>query len=148
MLSLRSISRALPRTLPRVAAQSQPRFFSTVHRTSLLQQTCKSTSIPRYVAFSTSRAAREKEGQGTIGPIHFSAHCSLPRVLVDQELSAKIESELQLEKEMRDSEKLPSLLQDYLDSSPFEVSLSDSPLIQPMLSIHSSTIPLAKKKSS
>lgn len=44
---------------------------------------------------------------------------------MDQELSAKIESELQLEKEMRDSEKLPSSLQDYLDSSSFE--LHDTP---------------------
>ncbi len=42
---------------------------------------------------------------------------------MDQELSAKIESELQLEREMRDSEKLPSSLQDYLDSSSFEVNL-------------------------
>ena len=42
---------------------------------------------------------------------------------MDQELSAKIESELQLEREMRDSEMLPSSLQDYLDSSSFEVSL-------------------------
>ena len=46
--------------------------------------------------------------------------------LVDQELSAKIESELQLEKEMRDSETLPSSLQDYLDSSSFEVNLPQS----------------------
>ena len=43
---------------------------------------------------------------------------------MDQELSAKIESELELEREMRDSEKLPSSLQDYLDSSDFEVRLS------------------------
>lgn len=44
------------------------------------------------------------------------------RVAVDQELSAKIESELQMEKEMRDSEKLPASISDYLDSSSFEVS--------------------------
>ncbi len=41
---------------------------------------------------------------------------------VDQELSAKIESELQMEKEMRDSEQLPSTISDYLDSSSFDVS--------------------------
>ncbi len=52
---------------------------------------------------------------------------------MDQELSAKIESELELEKEMRDSEKLPSSLQDYLDSSSFEVSLSNSSVIEPTL---------------
>ena len=42
-------------------------------------------------------------------------------VAVDQELSAKLESELQMEKEMRDSEKLPVTVQDYLDNSSFEV---------------------------
>ena len=52
---------------------------------------------------------------------------------MDEELSAKIESELQLEKEMRDSEKLPSSLQDYLDSSSFEVSLPKILVIQHML---------------
>lgn len=65
---------------------------------------------------------------------------------MDQELSAKIESELQLEREMRDSEKLPSSIQDYLDSSSFEVSLSSPPVTQPRLSIYSSTTPQAKKK--
>ena len=65
---------------------------------------------------------------------------------MDQELSAKIESELQLEKEMRDSSKLPSSLQDYLDSSSFEVSLPNPSPIQTILKIHSSTIPPVKKK--
>lgn len=41
--------------------------------------------------------------------------------LVDQELSAKIASELQMEQEIRDSEKLPANISDYLDSSSFEV---------------------------
>ncbi|CAD6569372.1 MAG: hypothetical protein ASARMPREDX12_002396 [Alectoria sarmentosa] len=64
------------------------------------------------------------------GPRYDQLH-SYPRQLkltsdpVDQELSAKIESELQLEREMRDSAKLPSSLQDYLDSSSFE--LYDTP---------------------
>lgn len=65
---------------------------------------------------------------------------------MDQELSAKIESELQLEREMRDSEKLPEGLRDYLDSSSFEVSPSNPPITHPRLSIYSSTTPRAKKK--
>ena len=43
--------------------------------------------------------------------------------LVDQELSAKFESEIQLEKEMSDSDELPPNLRDFLDSSAFEVQL-------------------------
>ncbi len=65
---------------------------------------------------------------------------------MDQELSAKIESELQLEREMRDSEKLPSSLQDYLDSSSFEVNLLNNLYTQSILKVHSSTTPQAKKK--
>ena len=48
---------------------------------------------------------------------------------VDQELSMKIQSELQMEREMRDSETLPGSLQDYLDSSSFEVSLLNVPFV-------------------
>ncbi|KAL9602963.1 MAG: hypothetical protein Q9219_001488 [cf. Caloplaca sp. 3 TL-2023] len=40
---------------------------------------------------------------------------------VDQELSAKLDSELQIEKETRDSDVLPAELQDYLDNSPFKL---------------------------
>ncbi|MCJ1261842.1 hypothetical protein MMC22_001710 [Lobaria immixta] len=41
--------------------------------------------------------------------------------LVDQELAAKLQSELELERDMRDSEKLPANLQDYLDRSSFDI---------------------------
>jgi len=47
--------------------------------------------------------------------------CRLKHSVVDQELSAKLDSELQMEKEMRDSEKLPINIQDFLDNSSFEV---------------------------
>ena len=40
---------------------------------------------------------------------------------VDQELSAKIESELRMEKDIRDSEQYPLNVQEYLDSSSFKV---------------------------
>jgi len=65
MMSLKSFSRALPRSLLRQSARCQPRTLASVPRTSILQHTLKATSIPRYAAFSTSRAVREKEGQGT-----------------------------------------------------------------------------------
>ena len=51
----------------------------------------------------------------TIGAFWLTQH------IVDQELSAKIESELEVEREMRDSENLPSVITDYLNSSSFEV---------------------------
>ena len=46
----------------------------------------------------------------------------LTEYVVDQELSAKLETELQMEEEMRDSDRLPANIQDYIDNGPFEVS--------------------------
>ena len=149
MMSLRSFSRAVPRSIPRVAAQCHPRTLTTIspfRRTLLLQQTCKAMSIPRFAAFSTSQAAREKEGQG-MRSSYIIGSLSLTQHLVDQELSAKIESELEVEREMRDSENLPSVITDYLNSSSFEVS-SHTRLSAQLLSNPSSTTPQAKKKSS
>ena len=77
----------------------------------------------------------------TIGSVSLTQH------LVDQELSAKIESELEVEREMRDSENLPSVITDYLNSSSFEVR-SHPHLSAQLLSNGSSTTPQAKKKSS
>ncbi len=77
----------------------------------------------------------------TIGPLWLTQN------IVDQELSAKIESELEVEREMRDSENLPSVITDYLNSSSFEVR-SHPHLSAQLLSDCSSTTPQAKKKSS
>ena len=88
-----------------------------------------------------------REGGSGYDILHLSIGKSSLRRKVDQELSAKIESELQLEREMRDSEKLPSSLQDYLDSSSFEVSLRNLAVLRPVLRSHSSMTPPAKKRS-
>lgn len=46
----------------------------------------------------------------------------LSSFLVDQELAAKLHSELELEKDIRDSDQLPANIKSFLESSPFEVS--------------------------
>lgn len=50
--------------------------------------------------------------------------------IVDQELAAKLESELGLERDIRDSELLPANVQDFLDNSPFTVSYDSSHKLQ------------------
>ncbi|KAL8718774.1 MAG: hypothetical protein Q9225_004137 [Loekoesia sp. 1 TL-2023] len=91
----------------RLNPQLPRRTLCTAQQSSLLQRSRQVASRPRYAAFSTSQTVREKEGQ------------------VDQELSAKFESELRIEKETRDSDTLPAHIQDYLDNSPFQ--LEDKP---------------------
>ena len=46
-----------------------------------------------------------------------SAEC----VTVDQELSAKLQSELQLEQDLSDTDELPPNIKDFLESSPFQL---------------------------
>ncbi|KAL8901160.1 MAG: hypothetical protein Q9192_000695 [Flavoplaca navasiana] len=106
MISLRCIGRTVPRQISRAVPSLPRRTLSKVRQTSLLQQSWPRASRPSYAAFSTSRTTRE-QGQ------------------VDPELSAKLESELRVERDTRDSDTLPSALQNYLDSSPFK--LEDKP---------------------
>ncbi|KAL8651563.1 MAG: hypothetical protein Q9226_004645 [Calogaya cf. arnoldii] len=107
MISLRCIGRSVPRHVSSAIPHLRRRTLSTVRKSSLLQQSWRGASRPSFAAFSTSRTVREQEGQ------------------VDQELSAKLDSELRVEKDTRDSETLPPSLQHYLDSSPFK--LEDKP---------------------
>ena len=65
--------------------------------------------------------------------------------IVDPELSAKLESELRVERDTRDSDTLPSALQNYLDSSPFKVSHFYSIIMRNLIGA-SSKINLAKRK--
>jgi complement component 1 Q subcomponent-binding protein len=71
--------------------------------TSLLQSSWKPASTKFAAAFSTSRQFRNTAGE------------------VDAELVAKLESELQMEKEIRDEDEVPTSVKDYLENGPFEI---------------------------
>jgi complement component 1 Q subcomponent-binding protein len=69
---------------------------------SLFQSAWK-PARPQFVAsFSTSNARREKSSE------------------IDEQLLAKLESEIQMEEEMKD-EELPTSVKDYLENGPFEI---------------------------
>lgn len=103
MMSLRSAARSAPRTLARLTnmtARRSPSSAASLLRspfTSLRPQVSAS-------AFSTSvfrRAAAQNE--------------------VDEELSAKLQTEIQFETEAKDIEMQPSSIKDFLDGGLFEV---------------------------
>ena len=121
MLASRSFSRALPRWLSKSSVRCAQRPISTIHRSSLLQHPWKVAPRPTYAAFSTSGSVWEGEGEGRHRLVEESFAGLIMDSSVDQELSAKIESELRMEKDIRDSDQYPSNVQDYLDNSPFEV---------------------------
>lgn len=101
---MRSVARSAPRSLARLssAALRQP---SVARSSSVLKSTTwaplRSTHFTS--AFSTTQLRREPAGE------------------VDEELSAKLESELQYENELKDSEPTPASVKDFLDNSPFEL---------------------------
>ena len=107
MLSLRTFARNAPRTISRMSATSAMRTSiaarpSTFIKSSSLNNLMR-ISAPR--AFSTTVIQRAADGE------------------TDDELSAKLESEIQIEEEMVDQE--PASVKDFLDNSSFE--LIDNP---------------------
>ncbi|MCJ1412096.1 hypothetical protein MMC19_006188 [Ptychographa xylographoides] len=103
MLAIRNLARATPRSLARFSLPQTTRPLSALCKPSRILQTYRIASRPSCVAFSTTRIAWEKEGE------------------VDQELSAKLDSELQLEKDNSEPDTLPPNIKDFLDNSPFEL---------------------------
>lgn len=116
MLSLRALTRAVPKTL---FHRSSARCLSSVSRPALYRPVWQPATRITYPAFSTSSARREPAGECKD---HFSARPHwLTSPLADQELSAKIEQEYQLEVENNDSSKFAPL-NDYLSDSGFEIT--------------------------
>ncbi|KAG6045717.1 hypothetical protein E4U39_002013 [Claviceps sp. Clav50 group G5] len=107
MLSIRSFSRAVPRAVARLAAPSMRsgviRPSSAVIKTSAVSALRSFTGAAQYSTESSRRAA--------------NGEC-------DDELAAKLESEIQVEQETK-SEQQPASIKDFLANSPFE--LVDTP---------------------
>jgi complement component 1 Q subcomponent-binding protein len=99
MLSIRSFARAAPRACSRITSTA---IFRPARSTSLLQSAFKPARTQFASAFSTSQFRRRAEG--------------------DEELIAKLESEIGMENEMKDdSGEIPTSVKDYLENGPFEV---------------------------
>jgi len=107
MMSLRAVARSAPRTLTRLSStairQTRVAQPSSLLRTSWAP--LRTTQLSASFSTTPLRQAADNE--------------------VDQELLAKLESELQFEDEMKANEQLPASIKDFLDNSPFE--LKDEP---------------------
>lgn len=105
MFPARSLARAAPRTAARLSSVASP---ATAIHSALLRNQYR-TSRPQVSAFSTSLFRRAASG-------------------ADSELSAKLNSEIQFETEMKENEPQPVSIKDFLDNSPFEIQ--DTPGVQ------------------
>jgi len=100
MLSIRSFARAVPRTASRLTASALRR---PVRPVSLLHSAWKPARSQYAAPFSTT----------TIRPSNSAES--------DDELVAKLDSEIQMESEMADEGGLPTSVKDYLENGPFEI---------------------------
>ncbi|KAI5462331.1 mitochondrial glycoprotein [Mariannaea sp. PMI_226] len=107
MLSARAFARSAPRAVARLSASVVRQ--STVARPSTLAKASSALNVvrPARAAFSTTvfRQAANAE--------------------VDEELAAKLESELQIEEDMKANEQEPASIKDFLNNSAFK--LVDTP---------------------
>ncbi|EOA89736.1 Mitochondrial acidic protein mam33 [Exserohilum turcicum] len=101
MLSLRSLARSAPRSAARFSTKAvRPQAFL---RQTAAFQPAWAVAAPRLTAsFSVSAARRQDSG-------------------INEELVAKLESEIVMEESMKEDEDLSANIKEYLDNSPFEI---------------------------
>ncbi|KAH8888620.1 mitochondrial glycoprotein [Thozetella sp. PMI_491] len=103
MMSIRAIARSAPRVLSRASATAiRPSPLAT-RASSLLKSQTAFLRSQQTSAFSTSLFRRAPAGE------------------TDQELSAKLASEIEFEQEVKENEPLPASIKDFLDNGPFEI---------------------------
>ncbi|CAG8958641.1 hypothetical protein HYFRA_00009958 [Hymenoscyphus fraxineus] len=95
-----SFARSAPRTVSRLSAAA---IRQSTSRSPAVQAAWRPTSTQALAAFSSSALRRSKAAEG------------------DEELIVKLDSELQMEKEMKLQEGVPTSVKDYIENGPFEV---------------------------
>jgi complement component 1 Q subcomponent-binding protein len=101
MLSIRSFARSAPRAVSKLTSSAIRR--PAARQVSLLQSAWRPARTQYAAAFSTSSMRGAKAGEG------------------DEELIAKLESELEVENEMKEEGGVPTSIKDYLENGPFEI---------------------------
>ncbi|KEY67883.1 hypothetical protein S7711_02094 [Stachybotrys chartarum IBT 7711] len=105
MMSMRAFSRSAPRAFTRMAAT--PLRQSVLARSAFPKISSVHAMRPARAAFSTSVLRRAAANE------------------TDEELLAKLDSEIQIEDDVKANEQQPASIKDFLDNSPFE--LIDTP---------------------
>ncbi|KAF2869012.1 mitochondrial glyco protein [Massariosphaeria phaeospora] len=112
MLALRNLARSAPRSIARLstpAARSQPSLF----RSATALQSSFTPCVPRLAASFHMSAARRQESNGKL-------RCSSLQH-INEELVAKLQSEITMEEDMKEDEDLSANIKEYLENSPFEL---------------------------
>ncbi|KAI1497278.1 suaprga1-like protein [Biscogniauxia marginata] len=108
MLSLRVAARSAPRSLARLSSAAIRQSSRAARPSSLLKSSWAPLRTSQFTSSFSTTPRRQEAGNE-----------------VDQELSSKLESELQFEHEIKDKDHVPASVKDFLENSPFE--LKDTP---------------------
>ncbi|KAI2627692.1 mitochondrial glycoprotein [Hypoxylon sp. NC1633] len=112
MMSLRAVARSAPRTFTRLSSTTL-RQSAVARPSSLLKSSLAPLRSSQCAsAFSTSQFRQAKKA-----PVSEEDEAAQ----VDEELSVKLESEIQFEGELKESEDIPASVKDFLENSPFEL---------------------------
>lgn len=102
-MSLRAGARLAPRALSRISSTAFRRYPVGARTTSLLKSQSAFLRPQAASAFSTSVLFRAPAGE------------------TDEELSAKLASEIEFEQDVKENEPVPASIKDFLDNGPFEI---------------------------
>lgn len=103
MLSLRAFARSAPRTLSRVSSSTVARSQTAFRASNLISSRAPAALRPQQAsAFSTTIFRKKEAGE------------------VEEELSAKLASEIEFEEEVK-GDPLPPSIKDFIDNTPFEL---------------------------
>lgn len=97
----------------RTAARSAPRFLSRAVSSTAIRPSTRTSSILN--AKSTFRLTRQTSAFST------SIFRRAPAGETDEELSAKLASEIEFENDVKENEPLPASIKDFLENGPFEI---------------------------
>lgn len=108
MLSLRTVARAAPRALSRASSTASIARCQQASSTLLKSTRTSAFLRPQQAsAFSTTLFRRAEKSE------------------TDEEVSAKLASEIEFEEEVKENEPVPANVKDFLENSPFK--LQDTP---------------------
>ncbi|KAH8819539.1 mitochondrial glycoprotein [Xylogone sp. PMI_703] len=102
MFSVRSFTRSAPRTVSRLASSTIRR--PAARSTPFLQSVWKPSHTRYTAAFSTSVSHKKPAGE------------------TDLDLVAKLQSEIEIETELKEADEVPISIKDFLENGPFEIS--------------------------
>ncbi|RQM08329.1 hypothetical protein DH86_00003831 [Scytalidium sp. 3C] len=100
MFSIRNFVRSAPRTVSRLSSSA---IRPAARSTTLLQSTWKLSRTQYAAPFSTSMSRKATAGES------------------DGELIAKLQSEIEIENELKEGDEVPISVKDFLENGPFEI---------------------------